>query len=102
AGAGPVVRTPIRERRRESRRERRRGERKASGVAHPALATTVSVVRTYADLTKPRLLPMVLFTAIPILGMAAGGWPSLAFSLLVLLGVGLAAASANTLNAWIE
>ena len=41
-------------------------------VAHSALAA----LRVYADLTKPRLLPLVLLTSLPIFGMAAGGWPS--------------------------
>jgi protoheme IX farnesyltransferase len=63
------------------------------------LATTA---RNYLDLTKPRLLPMVLFTGLPVLGMAAGGWPSARFCLLVMTGIALAAASANTLNAYIE
>ncbi|MCZ6783298.1 MAG: heme o synthase [Proteobacteria bacterium] len=67
-------------------------------MASSALAT----FRTYADLTKPRLLPMVLFTGIPVFGMAAGGWPSLAFLSLAMLGIALAAASANTLNAYLE
>jgi protoheme IX farnesyltransferase len=67
-------------------------------LAHSPPAT----LRTYLDLTKPRLLPLVLFTGIPVFGMAAGGWPSLGFGLLVLLGISLAAASANTLNAYIE
>ena len=67
-------------------------------MAHTALAT----LRSYADLTKPRLLPMVLFTGLPVFGMAAGGWASLPFVLLTLLGIALAAASANTLNAYIE
>jgi protoheme IX farnesyltransferase len=64
--------------------------------------TTVAALRTYADLTKPRLLPMVLFTGLPVFGLAAGGWPSAAFTALTLLGIALAAASANTLNAYIE
>jgi protoheme IX farnesyltransferase len=64
--------------------------------------TTVAALRTYADLTKPRLLPMVLFTGLPVFGLAAGGWPSAGFIALSLLGIGLAAASANTLNAYIE
>jgi len=34
--------------------------------------------------------------------MAARGWPSIGFAALTLLGIALAAASANTLNAWIE
>jgi protoheme IX farnesyltransferase len=62
----------------------------------------VAALRTYADLTKPRLLPMVLFTGLPVFGLAAGGWPSLGFVALSLLGIALAAASANTLNAYIE
>ena len=64
--------------------------------------TALSALRTYADLTKPRLLPLVLFTGVPVLGMAAGGWPPLGFAVLTLLGIYLAAASANTLNAYLE
>ena len=64
--------------------------------------TAISTLRTYADLTKPRLLPLVLFTGLPVFGMAVGGWPSLSFVCLALLGISLAAASANTLNAYIE
>jgi protoheme IX farnesyltransferase len=67
-------------------------------LAHSPPAT----LRTYLDLTKPRLLPLVLFTGIPVFGMAAGGWPAFGWSALVLLGISLAAASANTLNAYIE
>jgi len=63
----------------------------------------LTALRTYANLTKPRLLPLVLFTSIPpVLGMAAGGVPSAGFAALTLVGVCLAAASANTLNAYIE
>lgn len=70
------------------------------GRALPARAA--ERVRAFADLTKPRLLPMVLFTGLPVFGMAAGGWPSLGFASLTLLGIALAAASANTLNAYLE
>jgi protoheme IX farnesyltransferase len=45
---------------------------------------------------------MVLFTGLPVFGLAAGGWPGTGFALLTLLGIALAAASANTLNAYIE
>jgi protoheme IX farnesyltransferase len=64
--------------------------------------TTLKIARNYLDLTKPRLLPMVLLTGLPVLGMAAGGWPSFGFMVLILLGIALAASSANTLNAYIE
>lgn len=65
-------------------------------------ASVLTTARNYLDLTKPRLLPMVLFTGLPVLGMAASGWPSMRFAVLVLTGIALAAASANTLNAYIE
>jgi len=61
-----------------------------------------STLRVYADLTKPRLLPLVLLTGIPVMGMASEGWPSPAFIGVTLLGIALAAAAANTLNAYIE
>ena len=64
--------------------------------------TALATLRTYADLTKPRLLPLVLFTGLPIFGMAAGGWAPPAFAGLTLLGICLAAAAANTLNAYLE
>ena len=64
--------------------------------------SALTVARNYLDLTKPRLLPMVLFTGLPVLPMAAGGWPNVGFTFLVMTGIALAAASANTLNAYIE
>jgi protoheme IX farnesyltransferase len=68
----------------------------------PSARASLASLRAYADLTKPRLLPMVLFTGIPVFGMAAGGPIEWGFAALVLLGIMLAAASANTLNAYIE
>ena len=59
-------------------------------------------IRDYVDLTKPRLLPLVLLTGLPVMGMASAGWPPFWFSLLTLIGITLAAASANALNAYIE
>ena len=62
----------------------------------------VERVRDYVDLTKPRLLPLVLITGLPVMGMASGGWPPLSLALPILVGITLAAASANTLNAYLE
>jgi len=58
--------------------------------------------RHYLALTKPRLLPMVLLTALPAMLMAAGGWPPLHLMIATVLGTALAAASANTLNCYVE
>ena len=57
---------------------------------------------SYLELTKPRLLPLVLFSGLPALVLASGGWPSLQSAALVLFGTALAAGSANTLNSYLE
>ncbi len=65
-------------------------------------ALAIGTVRNYVDLTKPRLLPLVLFSGLPIMAMSPSGWAPLSTVLLILIGIGLAAASANTLNAYLE
>ncbi|MDJ0867549.1 MAG: heme o synthase [Myxococcota bacterium] len=58
-------------------------------------------LRSYAELTKPRILPLVLFTGLPPILMATSavspGW-----AVATLLGIALAGASANTLNCYVE
>jgi protoheme IX farnesyltransferase len=66
------------------------------------VALASQTIRNYAEHTKPRLLPLVRMTGVPVLGFAAAGPPPAALGALVLLGIALAAASANTLNAYIE
>ena len=67
------------------------------------MATAIGqTVRSYAELTKPRLLPLVLVTGLPALVMSAGGWPAPHTMGLILLGIALAAAAASTFNAYIE
>jgi len=65
-------------------------------------ASAMTTLRDYVDLTKPRLLPLVLLTGVPVLGMSADGWPPAGFVVGTLLGIALAAAAANTLNAYLE
>ena len=72
--------------------------RRATAMA-PGLMGTMKL---YLALTKPRLLPMVLFTALPVMLMTSVGRPEGAFVLVTLLGIALAAASANTLNCFAE
>jgi protoheme IX farnesyltransferase len=56
----------------------------------------------FLALTKPRLLPLVLFSALPALVMAAGDWPPLAAVAAILIGTSLTAGSANALNSYLE
>ncbi|MFQ5457202.1 MAG: heme o synthase [Myxococcota bacterium] len=71
----------------------------AGTAAAPGLTGTL---RSYLALTKPRLLPMVLLTAIPTMLMAAGGWPPAYLMFTTILGTALAAGAANTLNCFAE
>jgi protoheme IX farnesyltransferase len=58
--------------------------------------------RGFLALTKPRILVLVIFTGLPVMGMAAGGWPEPGFIALTLLGIAMAAGAANTFNCYIE
>lgn len=62
----------------------------------------VETLRSYAALTKPRILPMVIFTALPVLGMAGAGAPGAGRAAAVLVGIAGVAAAANALNMVVE
>jgi protoheme IX farnesyltransferase len=59
-------------------------------------------IRAYLELTKPSILLMVIFTGLPVMAMASGGWPGTGFVCATLLGIALAAGAANALNCYIE
>jgi protoheme IX farnesyltransferase len=59
-------------------------------------------IRTYAELTKPRVLLLVIFSGLPALALASGGWPAPGFAVAVLTGITLAAGAANTFNCYLE
>jgi len=56
------------------------------------------VVRTYVELTKPRIIELLLITTVPAMAVAAGGWPGLWAVLVTLIGGTLSAGGANVLN----
>ena len=58
-------------------------------------------LRGFVDLTKPRILLLVIFTALPVMLMAEA-WPSAPFAMATLAGIALAAGAANALNCYIE
>jgi protoheme IX farnesyltransferase len=72
----------------------------AASLPGPARSALPRALARYIALTKPRILPLVIFTALPVLGMA--GWPPLARSVAILAGISLAAAAANALNMYVE
>lgn len=60
------------------------------------------VVLDYISLAKPRIIPLLLITALGGMMMAQRGWPSTGLVLLTLLGGALAAAGAGAINCWID
>jgi protoheme IX farnesyltransferase len=60
------------------------------------------VVLDYLSLAKPRIIPLLLITALGGMMMAQRGWPSTGLVVLTLLGGALAAAGAGAINCWID
>jgi protoheme IX farnesyltransferase len=61
-----------------------------------------AVVGAYVALCKPRIVELLLITAVPTLFLAYCGMPSLVVTLVVVFGGALAAGSANALNCYID
>jgi heme o synthase len=76
------------------------------GTAEPVLAgdrrPVRLIVRSLFLLTKPRIIELLLVTTLPTMMLADRGLPSMRLILITLLGGALAAASANTLNCYID
>ncbi len=70
----------------------------SAAVSVPASA--LGRVRMWWEMTRPRVLLLVLFTGLPILGIH--GWPSFGKAFVVLVGTALAGAASSTLNAYLE
>jgi heme o synthase len=66
------------------------------------LARAGATVRAYVALTKPRIVELLLITAVPTLFLARRGLPSLTVTVVVVVGGALAAGSANALNCYID
>ena len=70
-------------------------------MVHPARSPR-QILSFYDQMTRPRVLALVLFTGLPVFAMNQTGWPSLATTLWVLLGTALAGAACSVLNAYVE
>jgi protoheme IX farnesyltransferase len=67
-----------------------------------ALRPRAATLGAYVRLTKPRVIELLLVTAVPPMILADDGLPSLGLILAVVVGGALAAGGANTINCWIE
>jgi len=68
----------------------------------PSRRSAREVVLDYVSLAKPRIIPLLLITALGGMMMARRGWPSTGLVLLTLLGGAMAAAGAAAINCWID
>jgi protoheme IX farnesyltransferase len=60
------------------------------------------VARSLLQLTKPRIIELLLVTTLPTMLLAARGLPGAGLMLVTLVGGSLAAGSANTLNCYLD
>jgi heme o synthase len=67
-------------------------------VPRPLSAT----LGAYLRLTKPRVIELLLVTAVPPMFLAQQGVPALGLIVAVVVGGAMAAGGANTINCWIE
>ena len=65
-------------------------------------ATSQTLIRDYIALTKPRIILMLLLTALGGMFLAAQGTPQTLVMLTVLLAGALASGGANALNQWLD
>jgi protoheme IX farnesyltransferase len=74
----------------------------ATTESHIAPAAPVARWRLYLELTKPKVVALIILTAIVGTLLSSPGWPPLDALLLGNLGIGLAAASAATINQFLD
>ncbi|MGI9584725.1 MAG: heme o synthase [Acidimicrobiia bacterium] len=55
-------------------------------------------VRAYVEMTKPRIIELLLVTTVPAMVVASGGWPGIRPVLVALIGGSLSAGGANVIN----
>jgi len=64
----------------------------------PVVVTTGSTARAYLALTKPRIIELLLVTTVPVMMIAAGGWPGTWLVVATVAGGSFSAGGANVLN----
>jgi len=67
-------------------------------IADPLRSGAGATVGAYVQLTKPRIIELLLTTTLPAMVLAAGGWPGWWLAATTLIGGTLSAAGANVLN----
>jgi heme o synthase len=72
------------------------------GPQSPGRRSALVVVRSLFQLTKPRIIELLLVTTLPTMLLARRGLPGIGLMAVTLIGGALAAGSANTLNCYLD
>lgn len=70
----------------------------ATSTAHATRSRVIESFRSHIALTKPRIIELLLVTAVPTMFLAADGLPTWRATIAVLVGGAFAAGAANTFN----
>ena len=62
----------------------------------------VDHARLYLEITRPRVMALVVFTGLPALLLGQATWPTVSQAFWVLTGTAFAGAASSAFNAWIE
>jgi protoheme IX farnesyltransferase len=73
-----------------------------AGPQPPGRRQALVIVRSLFQLTKPRIIELLLVTTLPTMLLARRGLPGIGLMLVTLVGGALAAGSANTLNCYLD
>jgi heme o synthase len=71
-------------------------------ATEPGRRSVAAIARALFQLTKPRIIELLLVTTLPTMLLARRGLPGLELVAVTLLGGALAAGSANTLNCYLD
>lgn len=89
----------------EPRVARRGGDADGWEPAPEGLAADASwrdKLRLYVDITRPKVMALVVFTGLPALLLGKETWPSLSTAFWVLVGTAFAGAASSAFNAYVE
>jgi heme o synthase len=88
--------------RREAERGRSSGGLDVDVRANGQRATLRETTAAYFQLTKPRIIVLLLITTVPAMALAEGAVPPFALVLATLVGGAIAAGSANAINCYLD
>jgi protoheme IX farnesyltransferase len=71
-------------------------------IPAPVRRSRWELARAYLSLTKPRIVELLLVTALPAMVLAAGGAPPVGVAVAVLVGGAFAAGAANAINCYLD